>query len=373
MTQISQTSLKDVFTAGGPDPSRLTSGMQFAGMGDMLARQRHLLTLNVAHFIRLSDSGFPPMRAQAVISNGRDWWLPAYTFTLEVPAGDDGLTVGSGNGAVRVIAKEGWSVRFGIVNPGTDGPTGTYYLASQPLSVKVAIAGKFAEIWVLAANDASIATTSIASAVRAEILASEDAMRALSTVDYDGGDGTGIVTAAPSLATSSVVVAATVAAPPTVIPGRVYVSFDGDMLLANDYALCGDPWDMARPHAEGLGPRNQWSPGPALAWTPMLWIGRHFVPDALSEDPVDLAARDNIVYVYHYLFVDAVRTGMLDMDLDKTAETEIPGLAGTIDWLGVQYYFRAGVTALKAMTIWSAFVCVASESRVRRRMASDSR
>lgn len=63
------------------------------------------------------------------------------------------------------------------------------------------------------------------------------------------------------------------------------LAFDGDMLLANDYALCGDPWDMARPHAEGLGPRNQWSPGPALAWTPMLWIGRHFVPDALSEDP----------------------------------------------------------------------------------------
>lgn len=72
-----------------------------------------------------------------------------------------------------------------------------------------------------------------------------------------------------------------------------------------------------------------------------------FVPsrqNSVSEDPADLAARDNIVYVYHYLFVDAVRTGMLDMDLDKTPETEIPGLAGTIDWLGVQYYFRAGVT-----------------------------
>jgi|JI10StandDraft_1071094.scaffolds.fasta_scaffold66272_2 hypothetical protein len=61
------------------------------------------------------------------------------------------------------------------------------------------------------------------------------------------------------------------------------LAFDGDMDLANDYAMCGDPWGMGRPHAPGLGPRNQWSPGPALAWTPMLWMGRHFVPAALSE------------------------------------------------------------------------------------------
>lgn len=63
------------------------------------------------------------------------------------------------------------------------------------------------------------------------------------------------------------------------------LAFDGDMDLANDYALCGDPWGMGRPHAPGLGPRNQWSPGPAIAWTPMLWIGRHFVPASLSDDP----------------------------------------------------------------------------------------
>lgn len=224
-------SIKGVFDAGGPDPGRITAAMQLSGMGAMLARQRHILTLSAQHFVDLATLGLPPMRAQAVLSHGPSWWLPAHAFTLEVPAGEDGLTVGAGNSAVRVIAKEGWSVRFGIVNPGTNGPTGTYYLASQALDVKVAIAGKFAEIWVLAANDASIATTSIASAVRAAILASESAMRALSTVDYDGGDGTGIVSAAASLATSPVAVAASMAAPPTVIPGRMYVSFDGSMLL----------------------------------------------------------------------------------------------------------------------------------------------
>lgn len=77
-----------------------------------------------------------------------------------------------------------------------------------------------------------------------------------------------------------------------------------------------------------------------------------FVParnNAVSDDPEDVAARDRLVYVFHYMFVDAARTGMLDMDLDGEAETEVPGAADTIDWLGVQYYFRAGVSAQNAL------------------------
>lgn len=71
--------------------------------------------------------------------------------------------------------------------------------------------------------------------------------------------------------------------------------------------------------------------------------------NAVSEEPDDVAARDRLVYVYHHLFVDAARTGMFDMDLDQVAETEVPGLAGTVDWLGVQYYFRGGVSAANAI------------------------
>ncbi|MCA9574776.1 MAG: hypothetical protein R3B40_14020 [Polyangiales bacterium] len=62
------------------------------------------------------------------------------------------------------------------------------------------------------------------------------------------------------------------------------LAFDGDMDLGNDYALCGDPWGMAN-HSEGAGPRNQWSPGPAVLWTPMLVVGRLFHPASLSDDP----------------------------------------------------------------------------------------
>ena len=52
------------------------------------------------------------------------------------------------------------------------------------------------------------------------------------------------------------------------------LAYDFDLDLTNDYALCGDPWGMATPEAEGLGPRNQWNPGPAVVWTPMIWLGR---------------------------------------------------------------------------------------------------
>lgn len=65
----------------------------------------------------------------------------------------------------------------------------------------------------------------------------------------------------------------------------------------------------------------------------------------VSEDPEDIAARDRIVYIYHHLFLDAARTGELDTDLDGEPDKTIPGVAGTVDWLGLQYYFRSGVTA----------------------------
>ncbi|NUP09075.1 MAG: glycoside hydrolase family 1 protein [Polyangiaceae bacterium] len=72
-----------------------------------------------------------------------------------------------------------------------------------------------------------------------------------------------------------------------------------------------------------------------------------FVPsrqNSPSEEPEDVAARDRLVYVYHYMFVDAARSGYVDMDLNQEPETEVEGLEGTIDWLGVQYYSRQGVT-----------------------------
>src|ERR1043165_6659635 len=55
------------------------------------------------------------------------------------------------------------------------------------------------------------------------------------------------------------------------------------------------------------------------------------------------AARDPLVYILHYAFVDAALNGTFDSDLDGTPDEQHPDWAGTIDWLGLQYYFRSGV------------------------------
>ncbi len=63
-----------------------------------------------------------------------------------------------------------------------------------------------------------------------------------------------------------------------------------------------------------------------------------------STHPDDLAARDRITYLMHYAYVDAAVNGTFDADLDGVADEEHPEWLGTVDWLGLQYYFRAGVS-----------------------------
>ena len=69
----------------------------------------------------------------------------------------------------------------------------------------------------------------------------------------------------------------------------------------------------------------------------------------LSTDPDDLAARDRLVYVFHHLFVDSIVNGTFDANLDGVPDEQHPDWAGTLDWLGLQYYFRAGVTGERAL------------------------
>jgi beta-glucosidase len=64
-----------------------------------------------------------------------------------------------------------------------------------------------------------------------------------------------------------------------------------------------------------------------------------------STNPDDLAARDRLVYVFHYLFADAVTAGMFDSNFDGVPDESHPEWANTLDWLGLQYYMRSGVSA----------------------------
>jgi beta-glucosidase len=73
---------------------------------------------------------------------------------------------------------------------------------------------------------------------------------------------------------------------------------------------------------------------------------RHNQP---SEDPEDLAAQGRLQYLFHFLFVDSLRAGSYDANLDGSPDEPHPEWLNKIDWLGVQYYFRAGVTGLNGI------------------------
>jgi beta-glucosidase len=67
-----------------------------------------------------------------------------------------------------------------------------------------------------------------------------------------------------------------------------------------------------------------------------------------STDPVDIAARDRLVYAFHYAFLDSAVNGTFDANVDGTPDEDHPEWRGTVDWIGLQYYFRAGVTGVPA-------------------------
>jgi beta-glucosidase len=67
--------------------------------------------------------------------------------------------------------------------------------------------------------------------------------------------------------------------------------------------------------------------------------------NARSDRPEDVAAAQRITYAYHHLFVDSLVHGGFDADLDQEREESHPDWQGKIDWLGVQYYSRNGVSS----------------------------
>lgn len=66
--------------------------------------------------------------------------------------------------------------------------------------------------------------------------------------------------------------------------------------------------------------------------------------NAVSTDPADTGARDRILYVYHHLVPDSLLNGTFDPGLLGSPSESHPSWKGRLDWLGVQYYARIGVT-----------------------------
>lgn len=67
--------------------------------------------------------------------------------------------------------------------------------------------------------------------------------------------------------------------------------------------------------------------------------------NALSPRPEDHAAVEKIDWVYNRMFPSALIEGGFDPQLDGTLDEAQPTWRGKLDWLGVQYYFRTGVTS----------------------------
>lgn len=65
----------------------------------------------------------------------------------------------------------------------------------------------------------------------------------------------------------------------------------------------------------------------------------------LSDDPRDIEARDRYRQYLDFGFVDALRDGTFDSDLDGKPDEHHPEWKGTLDWLGPQLYARIGVSA----------------------------
>jgi beta-glucosidase len=63
-----------------------------------------------------------------------------------------------------------------------------------------------------------------------------------------------------------------------------------------------------------------------------------------SDAGIDQKAREKVLWLYQYVFVEALRQGSFDSDLDGVLDEPHPEWKGTLDWLGVQYYSRSGVT-----------------------------
>ena len=63
-----------------------------------------------------------------------------------------------------------------------------------------------------------------------------------------------------------------------------------------------------------------------------------------SDKPADVAARDRIVFLAHHLYIDSILDGTWDANLDGTVDEQHPEWKGKLDWVGVQYYSRLGVT-----------------------------
>ena len=235
--------LQQILNAGGSDPAMFSAAAQIVGLGDMLAPQRRYYpSIAPGATFKLSDidPAAPGVRvggiAFTVVSGTQSLGVAVGAPTLVVPNGSTGLTLGSGNGAIRIVAKDGFTIRYmQFSGAGTATSTPTYFRASQALKVVSSGSGKVIEVWTQLGTNASAQANSLASAVKAAILADTNAMRGIALVDFGSGDGTGVASDAIPFGSAfspvpQVAIAPGMSSPQSAALGAFLVSQDGNIL-----------------------------------------------------------------------------------------------------------------------------------------------
>ena len=236
--------LQQILNAGGSDPAMFSAAAQIVGLGDMLAPQhRYYPSISPAGAtFKLSDidPSAPGVRvggtAFTTVSSIGSLEMAVGAPSFVVPNGTAGLTIGSGNSAIRIVAKDGYTIRylqFSGAGVATSGPT--YYRASQALDVISTGSGKVIEVWTQLGTSAAGVANSLASAVKAAILADANAMRGIALVDFAGGNGSGVAgdfvaIGSPFSPAPQITIDAGMSTPQGAALGAFLVSLDGNLL-----------------------------------------------------------------------------------------------------------------------------------------------
>lgn len=243
--------LQQVLDTGGPDLSAFASAFQLAAIGSTMQRQRRTLAgLTSAATFKLSsaDAAIPGIRPGGIVlptAGGAGATSGPYVAVNApaqlVPNGTTGLTVGSGNAAIRIFAKDGYTIRylqFGGATTLTTGPT--YYRGAQSLAVFSSGNGYVIDVWTQLATTNGVGTSTPA-LIKAAIMADANAMRGISSIDYAGGSGASAAFDQVPLTSLyglflPLVQAATGSLARIIIPGMCMVSNDGNLLALPDVA-----------------------------------------------------------------------------------------------------------------------------------------
>jgi hypothetical protein len=109
------------------------------------------------------------------------------------------------------------------------------------------------------------------------------------------------------------------------------LAYDGGIDFANDYQLCGDPYQVGIDRGTGH-PDNQAYLGPAVFWTPVVWVARHLV---------DIPAQAHV----------AVRSGCAGDIANAALFVAVPlgGLAIGLSYLAARRFARKSTAVFAAL------------------------